>query len=97
MKKFILTALILLVFLCTGPVNFSYAGDFSKEVTGLSGTKGVDDYTPIILAQADNDLAEEYEEIEEPEEVEYEEIEEPEEVEEEEEYIPSEYDDMPAE
>ncbi len=67
MKKFILTALILSVFLCTGLINLSYAEDFLKDVAGFSGTNGIDEETPIILAQVDNEMDKE-EIAEEPEE-----------------------------
>ena len=83
MKRIILTVVMSFVLLSVGQIDFSYAGAFSNNDTGLAGINDVEEYSPIVLAQAYDEPVEE--EVDEEREEEYEE-----------EPAPSKYDLMPA-
>ena len=83
MKRIILAVVMSFVLLSVGQIDFSYAGVFSSNDTGLVGINDAEEYSPIVLAQAYDEPAEE--EVEEEREEEYEE-----------EPAPSKYDLMPA-
>ena len=52
MKKIILTAVMALTLLYTGLIDFSYAEDFAKGISDLTGSELIEENAPIILAQA---------------------------------------------
>jgi len=83
MKRIILAVVMSFVLLSVGQIDLSYAGAFSNNDTGLVGTNDAEEYSPIVLAQAYDEPAEE--EVEEEREEEYEEA-----------PAPSKYDLMPA-
>jgi hypothetical protein len=51
MKKIILTAVMIFIFSYTGLIDFSFAEDFSKDLSKLTGAESVEENTPMIFAQ----------------------------------------------
>ena len=51
MKKIILTAVIALVLLYVGLIDFSYAEDYAKSISELTATEIAAENVPMILAQ----------------------------------------------
>ena len=59
MKKIILTAVMGLTLLYVGLIDFSYAKDFAKGVSEITGTELIEENAPIILVQADTSTGDE--------------------------------------
>jgi hypothetical protein len=81
MKRIILVVVMSFVLISVGQIDFSYAGDFLKNVADLTETETDEDNATIVLAQANIEPVVEDVEVEEVEEEV--EVEEPEPVEEE--------------
>ena len=80
MKKIILTAVMGLTLLYVGLIDFSYAKDFAKGVSEITGTELIEENAPIILVQANTSTGDEKVEVEkEDEKVEVEKEDEPDE------------------
>ena len=63
MKKIILTKVMVLTLLYVGLINISYAEDFAKGVSELTGTELIEKNAPIILVQANTSTGDEKVEV----------------------------------
>ena len=64
MKKIILTAVMGLTLLYVGLIDFSYAKDFAKGVSEITGTELIEENAPIILVQANTSTGDEKVDVE---------------------------------
>ena len=64
MKKIILTTVMVLTLLYVGLINISYAEDFAKGVSELTGTELIEKNALIILVQANTSTGDEKVEVE---------------------------------
>ena len=69
MKRIILAVVMSFVLLSVGQIDFSYAGAFLNNDTGLVRTNDAEEYSPIVLAQAYDEPVEEEVEEEREEEI----------------------------
>jgi hypothetical protein len=51
MKKIILTAVMVFIFSYAGLIDFSFAEDFVKDLSKLTGAERAEENTPMIFAQ----------------------------------------------
>ena len=64
MEKIILTSALVLTLLSVGLIDFSFAEDFAKDLSKLTGAELIEENAPIILVQANTSTGDEKVDVE---------------------------------